>query len=372
MRLLHTADWHLGKLLKGVDRTPEIAAALRDLLGLVRSERVDLVVVSGDLFDRPQVSAEAEACAVEFFMELKALGVPALVIAGNHDPKERLEALAPLLGLAGARIRGRLLFAEEGGVVEVGGVRAGLLPFVSERLLVRRLFQEDEVLHRTYAEALRRVLDNLKSPLLLGHFAVEGARPGGGEFVFHLVGSYAVPRASLPLEVRYLALGHVHRQQQVSEAPVAWYPGSLVQLDFGEGEGAERGALLVELPPSGPPRVHPIPGRWGKPLRTYRLRPEELDGRMGELERFPGYLRLVVEGRLSPQVKENLFRALPHLLAVEGAPLQAGEGRREEVQDLGFVEGYARYLEERGRKEEALLERFAEVLAEVEGEALTA
>ena len=93
---------------------------------------------------------------------------------------------------------------------------------------------------------------------------------------------------------------------------------------------------------------------------------------MGELERFPGYLRLVVEGRLSPQVKENLFRALPHLLAVEGAPLQAGEGRREEVQDLGFVEGYARYLEERGRKEEALLERFAEVLAEVEGDALTA
>ena len=89
MRLLHTADWHLGKLLKGVDRTPEIAAALRDLLGLVRSERVDLVVVSGDLFDRPQVSAEAEACAVEFFMELKALGVPALVIAGNHGPRQR-------------------------------------------------------------------------------------------------------------------------------------------------------------------------------------------------------------------------------------------------------------------------------------------
>lgn len=65
-------------------------------------------------------------------------------------------------------------------MVEVGGVRAGLLPFVSERLLVRRLFQEDEVLHRTYAEALRRVLDNLKSPLLLGHFAVEGRGPGEG------------------------------------------------------------------------------------------------------------------------------------------------------------------------------------------------
>ena len=71
MRLLHTADWHLGKLLKGVDRTPEIAAALRDLLGLVRSERVDLVVVSGDLFDRPQVSAEAEAWVIEVSIHAK-------------------------------------------------------------------------------------------------------------------------------------------------------------------------------------------------------------------------------------------------------------------------------------------------------------
>ena len=85
-----------------------------------------------------------------------------------------------------------------------------------------------------------------------------------------------------------------------------------------------------------------------------------------------GVLRRAGAGGLPRVVDENLFRALPHLLAVEGAPLQAGEGRREEVQDLGFVEGYARYLEERGRKEEALLERFAEVLAEVEGEALTA
>ncbi|GAB1858827.1 hypothetical protein MHTCC0001_36710 [Flavobacteriaceae bacterium MHTCC 0001] len=57
---------------------------------------------------------------------------------------------------------------------------------------------------------------------------------------------------------------------------------------------AERGVLLVDLPPSGPPRVHSVPGRWGKPHRTYRLRPEELDGRMGELERFPGYQRLVM------------------------------------------------------------------------------
>lgn len=370
VRLLHTADWHLGKILKGVDRTPEIGEALKALLEIAAKERVDAVLVSGDLFDRPQVPAEAEAQAVEFFLRLRELGIPALVIAGNHDPKERLEALAPLFALAGAAVRGRPLFREEGGVVALGGVEAALLPFVSERILVKRVFQEAEERHRSYAEAMRRILANLESPLMLAHFALEGARPGAGEFAFHLWGSYAVPPSALPLSARYLALGHIHRQQQVSEAPLAWYPGSLVQLDFGEGEEAERGALLVELPPSGPPRVHPIRERWGKPLRTFRLRKEELDARLAEMERFPGYLRLVVEGRLSPEERERLFRALPHLLAVEAAgAVEAGEGEARGAH-LGFKEAYARYLETRGRKEEALLERFVQVLEEVELAAL--
>lgn len=370
VRLLHTADWHLGKVLKGVDRTSEIGEALKTLLEMVAKEGVDLVVVSGDLFDRPQVSAEAEAMAVEFFLRLRELGVPALVIAGNHDPKERLEALAPLFALAGAAVRGRPLFREEGGVVEVGGLRAALLPFVSERILVKKVLQEAEERHRTYAEAMRRILANLESPLMLGHFALEGVRPGAGEFVFHLTGSYAVPPSALPLGARYVALGHIHRQQQVSEAPVAWYAGSLIQLDFGEGEEAERGALLVEVPDRGPVRVHPIRERWGKPLKTLHLKPEELDGRLPELERFPGYLRVVVEGRLSPAVKERLFQELPHLLAVEtaGGPEEGGKGTL--APELGLVEAYDRYLKERGREEEGLLERFNQVLKEVEGEAL--
>lgn len=104
-------------------------------------------------------------------------------------------------------------------------------------------------------------------------------------------------------------------------------------------------------------------------MRTFRLKPEELDGRLGELERFPGYLRVVVEGRLSPAVKERLFQALPHLLAVE----TAGEGIVEPppgLPELGFLEAYRRYLEERGFEEEALLAYFDQVLKEVELEAL--
>ncbi len=372
MRLLHTADWHLGKVLKGVDRTPEIWEGLEALLEVVRKDRVDLLVVAGDLLDRPQVPGEVEKLLIEFFLRLEELRVPALVIAGNHDPKERLQALSPLLARFGVRVLGELRLRGEGGVVDLGGLEVGLLPFLSERVLVRRLALEGEKRHQTYAEAMRRLLDNLKSPLMVGHFALEGARPGGGEFAFHLGGNYVVPRAALPLEARYLALGHLHRQQQASEAPLAWYPGSLVQLDFGEGEGAERGFLLVELEEGVPPKVHPIRQSFGKPLRTYRLTPEELDRRHEELAHFPGYLRLVVEGRLPPTLKERLFREWPHLLALETpasplAPPALGDG-------LDLVALYGKYLEAQGVDQgegKALTQLLARLWQEVEDAALS-
>ncbi|WP_299433607.1 exonuclease subunit SbcD, partial [uncultured Meiothermus sp.] len=164
MRILHTADWHLGKILKGRERTAEIRQALQGLLGLVRSERIDLVLVAGDLFDRSIVSTEAETAAFEFFVGLRELKTPALVIAGNHDSRERLEALSPLLSLTGATVFGNLRFAEQGGVVEVLGARAALLPFLSERRLVRAgdLLQGDSAeWKKTYGGAMSLILRNL-------------------------------------------------------------------------------------------------------------------------------------------------------------------------------------------------------------------
>lgn len=371
LRILHTADWHLGKTLKGVDRTPEIRGALEALLEIVRKERVDLVAVAGDLFDRPQVGAEAEAAALEFFLRLHELGVPALVIAGNHDPREHLEALSPLLRRVGVRLRAKPLLREEGGVEEGLPVPAALLPFLSERVVVKRLKEAleggEESLQGRYAEGMRRILDNLKAPLMLAHLAVEGARPGGGEFAFYLGAGYVLPQSALPLEARYLALGHIHRQQQVAQAPVAWYPGSLIQLDFGEGEEAPRGALLVELPPMGPPRVHPLAERWGRPLRTYRLDPEELDRRHRELADFPGYLRLQVQGRLAPGVKERLFAALPGLLEIQELPLleEAAAPPPPRTQE-DLLAAYRAYLEARQDADgPALLQGLEDLLKEV-------
>lgn len=378
MRILHTADWHLGKVLKGRERTPEIRQALQALLELVRSERIDLVLVAGDLFDRSVVSTEAEAAAFEFFVGLRERGVPALVIAGNHDSRERLEALSPLLSLTGATVFGNLRLVEQGGVVEALGAKVALLPFLSERRLVKAgdLLQGDSAeWKKTYGATMGLVLKNLAQGfgpdlnLLMAHLTVEGGQLGGGEFTFHTTNSYAIQSTDFPQTLSYVALGHLHRQQPVSEAPIAWYAGSLIQLDFGEGEDSPRGALIVEVEPGLRPRVHEVKERWGKPLKTFRVSRESLDRRWNEIREFAGYSKVVIEGKGNPALRERLFKELPDLLEVEFFVPESEEASPAvvAVENLDWVEAYAQYRREATSNEASpeLLSAFRQVYEEV-------
>jgi len=93
MRLIHTSDWHLGRKLKGVDRTPEIALALDEILKYAKEFEVDAIFVSGDIFDVPNPTTEAERVAYDFFYRLNQLSIPSIAIAGNHDSANRMIAL---------------------------------------------------------------------------------------------------------------------------------------------------------------------------------------------------------------------------------------------------------------------------------------
>ena len=101
MRVLHTADFHAGRLLRGYDRTPEIHDALTEIAALAQSERADAVLVAGDLFDTGNPSADAEQAVFDFFLRLRDAGLPGIVIAGNHDSAARLASVAGLLGWVG-------------------------------------------------------------------------------------------------------------------------------------------------------------------------------------------------------------------------------------------------------------------------------
>lgn len=114
MRLIHTSDWHLGRRLKGEDRTPEIDAALNELLKQAKELQVDAVLVAGDIYDVPNPPAEAEQVAYNFFCKLKEAKIPAVVIAGNHDSAFRIDGIAKILSYIGVEALGRPQKANKG------------------------------------------------------------------------------------------------------------------------------------------------------------------------------------------------------------------------------------------------------------------
>src|SRR3712207_1825700 len=142
MRLLHTADWHVGKTLKGVSRLDEQEQVLRQVVRVAREQEVDAVLVAGDLYDSAAPSAPAQRLVVRTLTALAGTGAAVIVIAGNHDHPGTLDAYRPFAGAAGVTLVGSPRTAEQGGVVEFRS-RSGepatvaLLPFLSQRYAVR-------------------------------------------------------------------------------------------------------------------------------------------------------------------------------------------------------------------------------------------
>jgi DNA repair protein SbcD/Mre11 len=155
VKLLHTADWHAGRSLHGLDRTPEIREVLQEIADIARAEAVDLILVAGDIFDNKNPSAEAESAVYDFFSSMQ--DIPSVVIAGNHDSPQRLEALRHLLKLANVYVVGQPRIASQGGVFDLliknEVARIAALPFVSER----RLIKVAELLDMDIGQQLERI-----------------------------------------------------------------------------------------------------------------------------------------------------------------------------------------------------------------------
>ncbi len=366
MKLLHTADWHAGRSLHGVDRTPEVREALQEVAETAKLEAVDLVLVAGDLYDNRNPSAAAEDAVYEFFLDVSRAGIASVVIAGNHDSPQRLDAARRLLGLAGVHVIGGFRPAGQGGAFDLTlkgeTARVAALPFLSER----RMLAAGDLIAKTpgeqvdqYRGVMRKLVDNLTGGmvpgglnLLLMHTTFEGATLANSEYVFHSTNSYTVPASVVPDVVSYAALGHIHKPQGVEGLAEnkARYPGSLLQLDFGEA-GDSRGVVIAELAPGRPTefRVHELGS--GKRLARVVVSEDELDRRVLDLATFPGWLKLVVRlERPRPGLKERLQRDLPNLLVVEQRlpGEDVGDEAPLDLSALSLADSYRDYLEERG------------------------
>jgi len=283
MRFLHTSDWHVGKQLRNRKRDDEHAAALSEVLGIARSEEVDCLLVAGDIFDSAVPPPEAERIVFHFFGELAAAGIPAVVIAGNHDHPRRWNAYAPVLRHLGIHVRGEPVSVADGGAIELpsrdGSETAivAALPWVNERRVrdFESLMMGGKHLEQ-YADGVAKMLAHVCTAfrddtvnVLTTHLLIDEAKVGGpesGERPLHMGQSYVVKRPALPAAAQYIALGHLHMPQDTGLANGA-YSGSLLQLDFGEA-GQTKRVNVVEVAPGRKAKVREVPLTSPKRLRN--------------------------------------------------------------------------------------------------------
>jgi exonuclease SbcD len=285
MKVLHTADWHVGKRLGRFDRTEEYRAAIAEVAGIADAHAADLVVHSGDLFDRGFPPVEVLRLAFEGLVALTAGGSrPVVVIAGNHDSPALFEALAPFMRGHGIHLVGEIKPPEEN-VLAIdtanGAAVVSCFPFLREGRAFHA-FESPDGQYAKYADRLRRIsgaysahartlAGNSAVELLVAHFLVGGVAVHGhgarrGERELHMGEAYAASSQALPAGPQYVAMGHVHAPQPVPGALVpAHYAGSLLQMDFGEA-GEDKRVLIVDVKPGVPAKVLSVPIQAGRPL----------------------------------------------------------------------------------------------------------
>ena len=381
MRFLHTADWHVGKRLRGRSRDDEMAAALDEVVRIASDAAVDVVLISGDVYEHRAVAPEADLLVFDALVRLRATGARVVVIPGNHDSWQRLEALGKLLTPLGILAVPRVLRPTEGGVAEVpsrDGSEASLvacLPFVPERRFgdAAALFDDRASAYVDYDAGMGRVIAGMAEAfrpdrvnVLIGHLMIHGARLGGGEQELSIGMAYAVSPARLPGTATYVGLGHVHRPQAIAASPCPTrFAGSLVQLDFGEVD-QDKSVVLVEARAGKPPTIEEVAITAGRKLVDVEGTLDEVLARAGTTG--DAYLRVRVrtEGPV-PGLADRVRAELPEALIVELVYERAEHDRPDTgVSSLAPRDQFLHYYRHAhgAEPEEALVDAFDRVYAE--------
>ena len=384
MKLLHTSDWHVGKVLKGQSRVDDQVAALAQVVDVARAERPDLVVVAGDLYDSAAPGPEAVRVVTRALSALRGTGAAVLAIGGNHDNGAALDALRGWAEAAGITLRGAVRGAAEHLVT--GQTRDGepwrlvALPFLSQRYAVRasELFDLTAAeASQTYADHVARLLARLAEGfgdgsgadtvnLVTAHLTVVGGMAGGGEREAHTIMGYAVPATVFPASAHYVALGHLHRAQHVPGPSPVRYSGSPLAVDFGE-EDNSASVSIVEVTPDTAAKVREVPLTAGTPLRTVRGTLAELS----TLDTGDAWLRVYVAEPPRAGLREEVQALLPRALEVRVDPrlLPDADAARPRARRTGRSAGelFADYLAEKGHADEATVTLFHRLHGEVTG-----
>jgi DNA repair protein SbcD/Mre11 len=263
MRLLHTADWHLGQKFQALNRDSEQSAALLWLIEIIKSEKIDVLVVSGDIFDVNNPPVSAEQIYYNFLLQLRETDCQhVVIIGGNHDLPSRLNAPAGLLkalnvhviGAATDPIKDEIIVLNDKSGAVMGVIVA--VPFLRDKDFKvstsgesseQRMQRIKDGIYAHYQEVTSLLMDKkgefaplfkdpkLRPPLIAtGHLYATGASASEEQTKIYIGNLENISADQFPPIYDYIALGHIHRPQIVGKKNHVRYSGSLIHLSFSE------------------------------------------------------------------------------------------------------------------------------------------
>lgn len=284
MRILHTSDWHLGRTFHGFSLQETAQALLDELLELVENEGIDVLLISGDVYDLAQPRITTVNLLSQTLVRLSQAGCTVIATSGNHDSPARLGFAAPLLAASRVHLKTRPEELDQPVLVEKEGVQVAFygLPYLEPRALAGRWGTEashpavlEYASHLALQDAQGR---NLHATIALAHCFVAGAHTSDSERDIS-VGGLASTGADVFDGFDYVALGHLHGRQKITDR--VRYSGSLLAYSFSE-ENHTKGAWILDITTDGISTITPYTWKTKVQLKT-------LTGTLHELLKNPDY-----------------------------------------------------------------------------------
>lgn len=312
MKILHTSDLHIGKYIGTYDLKEDTEYVLNQVVDTAIRERVEVVLISGDVFDRPNPSEEAIKMYVSFLKELLDKNIKVIAISGNHDSGIRLSAYKDILG------KGYFVEGEFNSPMrkvslsdEYGPVNFYMLPFFTPFIVKSNLKLEKGLENYDLAmdEIIKREnIDTSQRNIILAHQFVAGFKFGGSEENFSYsngdeknVAGVGIISLDKFQDFDYVALGHIHKPQKISRETIR-YSGSLLKYKTSEIDGPDKSVVIIDLKEKGniEVKLDPI-----KPLHPF----VKIEGLLSELTNTNpnenDYVYLIVDDDKTPIEAKN-------------------------------------------------------------------
>lgn len=312
MKILHTSDLHIGKYIGTYDLKEDTEYVLNQVVETAIREKVEVVLISGDVFDRPNPSEEAIKMYVSFLKELLDKNIKVIAISGNHDSGIRLSAYKDILG------KGYFVEGEFNSPMrkvslsdEYGPVNFYMLPFFTPFIVKSNLKLEKGLENYDLAmdEIIKREnIDTSQRNIILAHQFVAGFKFGGSEEDFSYsngdeknVAGVGIISLDKFQDFDYVALGHIHKPQKISRETIR-YSGSLLKYKTSEIDGPDKSVVIIDLKEKGniEVKLDPI-----KPLHPF----VKIEGLLSELTNTNpnenDYVYLIVDDDKTPIEAKN-------------------------------------------------------------------